>query len=93
MKISVCGVPHEIVMREPNGRDDANYGKYDGKTGKIFIDSTMPAEVRESTILHEWMHGVYEQNGVQHEEQHVAVMAAELYRQGFRVKIIEKGKK
>jgi hypothetical protein len=33
------------------------------------------------------MHGVYEANGIQHEEIHVSVMAAELYRQGFRVKV------
>lgn len=89
MKISVCGIPHEIVMREPNARDDGSYGKYDGKMGKIFIDATMPESVKESTILHEWLHGVYEQNGIQHDEHHVSVMAVELYRQGFRIKFMQ----
>ena len=87
MNISICGVQYAIIMREPNARDDSNYGKFDGKMGKIFIDSTMPEAVKDATLVHEWMHGVYEANGVQHEEQHVSVMATELYRQGFRVKV------
>lgn len=87
MKTSVCGIPFEIVLRERIHRDDGNYGRMDGKEGRIYIDAEMPKAVREATLVHEWMHAVYECNGVQHDEAHVAVMATELYRNGFRVKV------
>jgi hypothetical protein len=87
MKTVICGIPFEIVMRQPNARDDNNYGKGDGKHAVIFIDDTMPKSIKDATLVHEWMHQVYECNGITHEELQVAVMATELYRQGFRVKI------
>ena len=89
MEIDVCGVPHKVIFRDRIGREDQNYGRYDGKDGRIFIDKEMTPEIRAVTLVHEWMHGVYEANGVEHLECHVAVMAAELYRQGFRIKMIK----
>lgn len=89
MKTIICGIPYDIILRDPNGRDDGNFGKGDGKHATIFMDNTMPEAVRDATLVHEWMHQVYECNGVAHEEQHVSVMATELYRQGFRVKVEE----
>lgn len=87
MQIDVCGVSYEVIERIPGGRDDADYGQFDGKMGKIYLDSTMPQTIKDATLVNEWMHGVYEANGIEHQEVHVAVMAAELYRQGFRVKV------
>jgi hypothetical protein len=84
--ITICGLPYTVYEREPNGANDPNYGKHDGKQLSIFIEASMPVAAKEATLIHEWMHAVYEVNGVAHEEQHVSVMAAELYRCGFRVK-------
>jgi hypothetical protein len=49
----------------------------------------MPEPVREATLVHEWMHSVYDINGIEHSEVQIGVMATELYRQGFRVKVEE----
>lgn len=87
MKTTICGLSHEIVMRDPLGRDDTNYGRYDGKMARIHLDKTMPQHVIDTTLVHEWIHGVYEQYGIEHQEIHVSVIAAELYRAGFRVRV------
>lgn len=84
--LTICGLPWTVQERETNTRDDQNMGKSDSKMLLITIDKTMPLAAKEATLVHEWMHAVYEINGVAHDEQHVSVMAAELYRCGFRVK-------
>ena len=84
--LTICGLPFTVQERDTNTRDDPNMGKCDSKNLLITIDKTMPIAMKEATLVHEWMHAVYEVNGVQHDESHVAVMAAELYRCGFRVK-------
>jgi hypothetical protein len=87
VKTIICGIPFEIIQREPNTRADTNFGRMDVKMAQITIDKTMPPEMREATIVHEWMHAVYEINGIDHTEIQIGVLATELYRQGFRIKV------
>jgi len=87
MKTIICGIPFEIVMRERTLPVDDNYGLMSGKEARIYLDSKIPKPMRDATLVHEWMHAVFECNGIQHEEVQVAVMATELYRNGFRVKV------
>ena len=89
MRTLICGIPFEIIMREPNMRSDANMGRCDSKMAKITIDRTMPEPVRDATLVHEWMHSVYDLNGIEHSEVQIGIMATELYRNGFRVKVEE----
>ena len=91
-KTIICGIPYDIIEREPNLRSDENLGRGDCKHATITMDGSMPQAVKDATLVHEWMHQVYECNGVAHEEQHVSVMATELYRQGFRIKVAEVAK-
>ena len=87
MKTMICGIPFDIIMREKTSPVDQNYGLMSGKEARIYLDAKVPKPMREATLVHEWMHAVFECNGIQHEEVQVAVMATELYRNGFRVKV------
>jgi hypothetical protein len=89
MKTVICGIPYEIVLREPKDRDDRNYGSCDSKLARIQMDKTMPQAVRDQTLIHEWLHAVTEIYGCALEEWPCGVLSAELYREGFRVTIEE----
>lgn len=87
MTTTICGIKFDIIKRENVSRDDGNYGKTDSKQAKIYVDGTMPQHVIDATLVHEWMHAVYDLNGIDHNEVQIGVMATELYREGFRVKV------
>jgi hypothetical protein len=87
MTIDVCGKPFNVVYREPIGRTDDNCGESDCKAAVITLDKTMPALMRDSTLIHEWLHAVLTSNAIEHPETLVAVLENELYRAGFRVKV------
>ena len=89
--IDVCGVPFELKEVESNGRNDGSMGRCDAKMAEITLNKEMPEGMKEQTLVHEWLHGVLETNGLPEQsgkETLVCVLSAELYRNGFRVKKI-----
>jgi len=44
-------------------------------------------EQRDATLVHEWIHAVLFCNNITHSEEIVSILAQELYREGFRVKV------
>lgn len=91
MKIDIAGLPYIIVLRDRNSRDDMNMGRIDTKDLIIYIDSDMPAEQQNATLIHEWIHGVLDAHGVAHEEILVSVLATEMYRSGLYFKMFPFG--
>lgn len=89
MTTTICGIEFDIILRDNVSRDDDNYGKTDPKQAKIYIDGSMPEQMRDATLVHEWIHAVHALNGISDSEAQVCVLATELYRQGFRVKVDE----
>ena len=87
--IDVCGVPFQLVDLEPNGRHDGNFGTCDNQTGVITINSKMPEEIKQQTLVHEWLHGVLTSYGQEHSENLTNILANELYRKGYRIQINE----
>ena len=58
---------------------------------EISINKDMPEDIKNQTLVHEWLHGVLETNGLPEQsgnETLVCILSAELYRNGFRVKKI-----
>jgi hypothetical protein len=80
----ICGLPHKIIYRERNTRDDNNIGRSDSKDLVITIDKDTPPEQQEATLIHEWVHLVLGAYGVEHHESIACVLGLELYRAGFR---------
>ena len=89
--IDVCGVSFNLREVESNSRGDGSMGRCDIKMAEISISKDMPDEIKDQTLVHEWLHGVLETNGLPEQsgnEVLVCVLAAELYRKGFRIKKI-----
>jgi len=86
MRTIICGIPFKVIMFDRVAADGL-YGRMDGKSATIYLDDDMPREMRDATMIHEWIHAVWECNGIQHTEEQVSTMATELYRSGFRVKV------
>jgi hypothetical protein len=87
LKIFVCGIPYEIIYDDAMSRCDLAYGKMDGKAAKIYIDKALPVQIKKSTLIHEWLHAIDECNSLALTEIQVSVLATELYRNGFRVRV------
>lgn len=87
----VCGIPFEVKEVESNSRDDAAMGRCDGKLCVITINKEMPEKMKETVLIHEWVHGVLECSGLgefSSNETLVCSLQNELYRAGFRVKTV-----
>ncbi len=92
MTVDVCGIPFEVKEVESNSRDDCSMGRSDSKMAIITLNKEMPKEVKESTLIHEWIHAVLDCAGMGEysgDEKLVCVLQNELYRAGFRIKYME----
>jgi hypothetical protein len=87
MIVMACGIPFTVVEMEDGDFDV--FGRTEAKPALIRVNKTCSPEQREATTVHEWCHAVLMCNGVVHDEAVVAVLATELYREGFRVKVQE----
>ena len=85
--IDVCGVPFEVIEREvPAVRpNDTNYAEIAPIEGKIWLNGKASLPIKEVSLIHEWIHGVFNTNEIDHTEEIASVLSTELYRQGFRV--------
>lgn len=90
--VDVCGIKFEVKEVESNARDDGAMGRSDSKMALITLNKDMPKEVKESTLIHEWIHAVLDCTGMSefNNEKLVCALQNELYRNGFRVKEITK---
>ena len=94
MLIDVSGIPFEVKEVESNSREDPSMGRCDPKKALITINKEMPETVKDVTLIHEWLHGVLENNGlpeISSNETVICVLSTELYRNGFKPKIINLG--
>lgn len=87
MIVDVCGIPFEVKEIESNSRMDVSMGRSDSKMAIITINKEMPKEMKESVLIHEWIHSVLDCCGMEesNNEKLVCALQNELYRQGFRL--------
>lgn len=91
MKVDVCGILFDVQEIESNCRTDGSMGRSDSKMALITLNKEMPKEVKETTLIHEWLHAVLDCIGYgdyTNDEKLVCGLQNELYRAGFRVKKI-----
>lgn len=90
--VDVCGVPFLLKEFEPNCRADNNMGRSDSAQAVISINRDMPKEMKDSVIIHEWLHSVFDCSGfgdLSNNELLISVLQNELYRAGFRINVKE----
>jgi Zn-dependent peptidase ImmA (M78 family) len=86
--IDVCGIPFEVKEIEPNNRADDFMGREDSVSCIITINVRMTREMKQSTLIHEWIHSILDTMGfgeISGNENLVSVLQNELYRAGFRL--------
>jgi len=86
-RIDVAGHSWLIKTFDPQSRQDGAMGRSDSKLGIISISSDLDGPMQESTLIHEWVHGILEIYGVAAPEEVATVLGNELYRQGFELPI------
>ena len=89
MYVDVCGVPFLYREYTPNSRADNSMGRSDSAKAVINICSDMSKEMKESVLIHEWLHSVLDCSGLgelSNNENLVSTLQNELYRAGFRIK-------
>lgn len=87
-KVKVCGIPFQVKEFEMNSRADMAMGRSDILSATIHLSKGLDKEIRELTLIHEWVHAILDIGGYDLEsqnEQLVNHLANELYRQNFRV--------
>lgn len=89
MVVDVCGISFVVKEIEANCRIDNFMGRSDSSLGIITLCKDMPKEMKESVLIHEWLHSVLDCGGlgdISNNETLVCLLQNELYRAGFRVK-------
>lgn len=89
--IDVCGIPYEVwhvgKERFPDESRDGYYGISLHTKQEIYIDANQAPAQRRATLLHELIHAVEAQNGMNLREQSVKILAlglsVALYKMGF----------
>lgn len=90
--VNVCGVPFRYIEQVSTDRADNFMGRADSKMAYITINADMPKEMKESTLIHEWLHATLDLQGMgdySNDEKLVSILANELYRQGFKLKCVD----
>lgn len=90
--INVCGVPFKYIEQVSTDRVDGFMGRSDSKMACITINADMTKEIKESTLIHEWLHATLDLQGMgdlSNNEQLISVLANELYRAGFKIRAVD----
>jgi len=90
--IDICGIDFEIRTRaEPVvNSGDTNYGAIDLMKGIVYMNGVLPKALAENTLIHEWLHGVAQNYGLEVNETIICAFASELHRNKFRISVKSK---
>ena len=90
----ICGINFKVEEVEDNGLLGYSIGMSQYSKQLISILKNIPIELKEQTLIHEWLHMELTMNGFIKESENenlVSVLSNELYRKGFRIKLELKG--
>lgn len=87
-KVNICGIDFTVEEVPPNARDDTFMGRSDIVACRISINSDMPEQQKQLTLIHEVLHCILDNHSFAKEsndEVLVSTLAAELYRLGLKL--------
>jgi len=90
--MDVCGIDFEVKTRDKSvvNSGDTNYGAIDLMQGIVYMNGVIPKSIRENTLIHEWLHGVAQNYGLDVSESIICAFASELHRNKFRITLKSK---
>lgn len=89
MRVKICGVPHEVVEVKDEFDTDCHFGQICYSECLIKVNKDMPDEMKQSTVVHEMMHGILNHCGYEdlaNDEKFVRVLGNAI-NESFRVKV------
>ena len=89
MTVKICGVPHTIIECKDDFDTDLHFGQIDYKECKIKINGDLPSEMKDSTLVHEILHGILMHTGyddLSNDEKFVRVLGNAIH-ESFTVKL------
>lgn len=95
-KINICGIPFEVKEVEEiqsDYRGEVVHGEITHSKAEILLRESLPKELKELTLVHEWVHGMFVmigRNELSGDETLVQNIALAI-NQSFKVKDDEKG--
>ena len=92
MKTTICGVPFVIKQEKADAFYEIEIGEISLKKSEIRIREELSKELKDSVLIHEYLHGILDMNGYHNEssnEQLINCLRNELYQAGFRVPTYE----
>lgn len=91
MKISICGIPHDVIEKEDAFDIDCHFGMIDYKKCEIKLNANMTDYCKSETLCHEILQGILVHlgyNDLANDEQFVQAVGNAIY-QSFAVRKIE----
>lgn len=90
MKVSICGIPHDIVEVKDHFTTDIHMGQIDYVDCTIKINKDLPTPLKKQAACHEIIHGILTHTGYEDlscDETFVQTMAQAIA-QAFSIKTI-----
>lgn len=87
-KVNICGIDFTVEEVPPNARDDTFMGRADIVACKISINSDMPEQQKQVTLIHEVLHCILDNHSFAEESNNevlISTLASELYRLGLKL--------
>jgi len=78
-KVKILSINYKVMEMEAHSRMDNRMGNSDSKTGEIRIVKEMPDDITNETILHEPLHILTDNLGMDFKEQDITALSAGLY--------------
>lgn len=72
MRLNILGIEYEVIeYSDTQNTDPTLMGQADSKSGKIHVCKNMPAKIKRSTLLHEAIHIISDNLGLNLKESQV----------------------
>ena len=87
--VNICGIPHKVIMRKDNfGTNEYHFGEIDYKKCEITLADDLPPKLREETLFHEMLHGIFFHIGREDLSQNESLIdaLANAFMQSFEIK-------
>ena len=59
MEVNICGIKHKVIECQDNFDNDTHMGQIDYGKCQIKINSEIPKQLKEATLCHEILHGIF----------------------------------
>lgn len=84
-KLKIGGHPYEILVSDLKHEDPTKelYGRHEVRENIIYINDTIAPSRMEETLIHEVLHAIFYNTGLEHDEKQIEAISNGLYQLGI----------